>query len=63
MAAFGSIFRGPRIEGVEGTDENGQRARVVGLDLDTGVVRVQAARPEPAEVPEVPDDAPDPSEG
>ncbi|NMO93549.1 hypothetical protein [Actinomycetospora sp. TBRC 11914] len=58
MTAFGGIFRGPKIEGVEESDENGQRARVVGLDLDSGVVRVRAARPEPEtdELPESPAD-------
>jgi hypothetical protein len=67
VAAFGSIFRGPRIEGVEGSDENGQRSRLVGLDLETGVVRVQAPRPGPAATRGAADaetdEAPDPSEG
>jgi hypothetical protein len=47
MTAFGGIFRGPKIEGTEESDDNGERGRVVGLDLDSGVVRVRAARPAP----------------
>jgi hypothetical protein len=58
MTAFGGIFRGPKIEGVEESDENGQRARLVGLDLESGVVRVRAPRAEPSR----PREAPDPSE-
>jgi hypothetical protein len=50
MTAFGGIFRGPKLEGVEESEDSGQRGRVVGLDLDSGVVRVRAARPERAEV-------------
>ena len=45
MTAFGGIFRAPRIEGVEESDDNGERGRVVGLDLESGVVRLRAARP------------------
>jgi hypothetical protein len=58
MTAFGGIFRGPKIEGVEESDENGQRARLVGLDLESGVVRVRAPRTEPSR----PREAPDPPE-
>lgn len=47
MTAFGGIFRSPGIDGVEESEDSGQRARLVGLDLDSGVVRVRAARPEP----------------
>ncbi|MCD2187890.1 hypothetical protein [Actinomycetospora soli] len=46
MTAFGGVFRAPKLEGVEEGDESGQRARLVGLDLESGVVRVQARRPE-----------------
>lgn len=55
VTAFGGIFRSPKLEGVEESDESGERARFVGLDLESGVVRVRAARPvqpeddEPAE--------------
>ena len=49
MATFGGIFRVPRIEGVEESDDDGERGRVVGLDLETGVVRVRVARTEDAE--------------
>ena len=52
MTAFGGIFRSPKLEGVEESDDSGERARVVGLDLESGVVRVRAARsgePEGAE--------------
>lgn len=45
MTAFGGFFRSPRLEGVEESDDNGERGRVVGLDLESGVVRVRAARP------------------
>lgn len=55
MATFGGIFRSPRIEGVEESDDNGERGRVVGLDLETGVVRVRVARTEDAEEPRLPD--------
>ena len=48
MTAFGGIFRSPELEGVEESDDNGERGRVVGLDLESGVVRVRAARPEKA---------------
>lgn len=44
MTAFGGIFRTPAIEGVEGSDENGERGRIVGLDLESGVVHVQPPR-------------------
>ncbi|GLZ48165.1 hypothetical protein Acsp06_43500 [Actinomycetospora sp. NBRC 106375] len=46
MTAFGGIFRSPKLEGVEESDDNGERARFVGLDLESGVVRVRAARSE-----------------
>ncbi|MFC5063765.1 hypothetical protein [Actinomycetospora atypica] len=49
MTAFGGIFRAPKLEGVEDSDENGERGRVVGLDLESGVVRVRAARAEKAD--------------
>ena len=55
MTAFGGIFRGPKIEGVEESDDDGERGRVVGLDLDSGVVRVRAARPAAAQSAEHPD--------
>lgn len=42
MTAFGGVFRAPKLEGVEEGDESGQRARLVGLDLESGVVRIQA---------------------
>ncbi|MEJ2863960.1 hypothetical protein [Actinomycetospora flava] len=45
MTAFGGLFRAPKLEGVEGSDESGERARFVGLDLESGVVRVRPARP------------------
>jgi hypothetical protein len=48
MTAFGGIFRAPKLEGVEESEDSGQRGRVVGLDLESGVVRVRAARSEPA---------------
>jgi hypothetical protein len=54
VTAFGGIFRSPRIQGVEESDESGQRARVVGLDLDGGVVRVRAARLEHPDAEEPP---------
>ena len=49
MTAFGGFFRSPGIEGVEESEDNGQRGRVVGLDLDSGVVRLRAAGSEPSE--------------
>lgn len=55
VTAFGGIFRSPKLEGVEESDDSGERARLVGLDLDSGVVRVRAARrpaEEPADEPE-----------
>lgn len=54
MTAFGGIFRAPELEGVEESEDSGQRARVVGLDLESGVVRVRAARPEPPDTEEPP---------
>lgn len=57
MTAFGGFFRSPKIEGVEESEDNGQRGRVVGLDLDSGVVRLRAAGHERAEPPE-PSDSP-----
>ncbi|WP_157647327.1 hypothetical protein [Actinomycetospora chiangmaiensis] len=56
MTAFGGVFRSPKLEGVEEGEDSGQRARVVGLDLESGVVRVQAARPAPEPVEEEPED-------
>lgn len=44
VTAFGGIFRSPKLEGVEESDDSGERARLVGLDLESGVVRVRAAR-------------------
>jgi hypothetical protein len=44
MTAFGGIFGSPEIDGVEGSEESGQRSRIVGLDLDSGVVRLRAPR-------------------
>lgn len=41
MTAFGDIFRSPKIEGEDENGENGQRGSIVGLDLDSGVVRVR----------------------
>ncbi|MCD2192100.1 hypothetical protein LQ327_01670 [Actinomycetospora endophytica] len=52
MTAFGGIFRGPKIEGSEEGDENGQRGRVVGLDLESGVVRLRAPRSESTDAEE-----------
>ena len=52
MTAFGGIFRTPKLEGVEESEDSGQRGRVVGLDLESGVVRVRAARPEHPEAEE-----------
>ncbi|PVZ15015.1 hypothetical protein [Actinomycetospora cinnamomea] len=49
MTAFGGIFRSPHLEGVEGSEDTGERGRVVGLDLESGVVRVRAARAEESE--------------
>ena len=54
MTAFGGIFRGPKLEGVEESEDSGQRGRVVGLDLESGVVRVRAARPDRPETEEPP---------
>ena len=54
MTAFGGFFRSPKLEGVEESDENGERGRVVGLDLESGVVRLRAARPEKVEEQEPP---------
>jgi hypothetical protein len=57
MTAFGGIFRGPSIEGVDESDGGGERGRIVGLDLESGVVRVRPARPAPpADTP--PEDIP-----
>lgn len=53
MTAFGGIFRAPGLEGIEESDESGERARFVGLDLDSGVVRVR-----PAQTPPPPEDPP-----
>lgn len=55
MTAFGGIFRSPKLEGVEESEDSGQRGRIVGLDLDSGVVRLRAARPEHPETPETTD--------
>lgn len=44
MTAFGGIFGSPELEGEEGSEESGQRSRIVGLDLDSGVVRLRAPR-------------------
>jgi hypothetical protein len=44
MTAFGGIFRSPKLEGIEESEDSGERGRVVGLDLESGVVRVRAAR-------------------
>jgi hypothetical protein len=52
MTAFGGIFRSPAIEGVDDSEDDGEGARVVGIDLDSGVVRLRAARPDPVEEPE-----------
>ncbi|HET6394793.1 MAG TPA: hypothetical protein VFG13_18340 [Blastococcus sp.] len=49
MTAFGGIFRTPALEGVDDSEDNGEGARVVGIDLESGVVRLRAARPEDAE--------------
>lgn len=54
MTSFGGLFRSPKLEGVEESDDNGERGRVVGLDLDSGVVRLRATRPEPAQTREDP---------
>jgi hypothetical protein len=56
VTAFGGIFRSPQLEGVEESDDNGERARLVGLDLESGVVRVRAARRPADETPEQPDE-------
>lgn len=47
MTAFGGLFRAPGIEGVEDADDSGERARITGLDLESGVVRVRPAKPAP----------------
>ena len=52
MTAFGGIFRSPALEGVDGSADGGEGARVVGIDLDSGVVRLRAARPDRPEDPE-----------
>jgi hypothetical protein len=62
MTAFGGIFRVPKLEGVEGSEDSGQRARVVGLDLDSGVVRVRAPRPERPAAEELPESPESPEE-
>ena len=57
MTAFGGIFRSPKLEGIEESEDSGERGRVVGLDLESGVVRVRAARsrnPEDEETSESP---------
>lgn len=46
MTAFGGIFRSPALEGVDDSEDNGEGAHVVGIDLDSGVVRLRAARPD-----------------
>lgn len=51
MTAFGGVFRSPKLEDVEEGEDSGQRARLVGLDLDSGVVRVRAPQPAPAPEP------------
>ena len=56
MTAFGGIFRAPGIEGVDESDDSGERARFVGLDLESGVVRVRPARSAEPESPEPSDD-------
>lgn len=58
MTAFGGLFRAPKLEGVEESDETGERARFVGLDLESGVVRVRPARADP-ESPEPREDPPE----
>ncbi|MEJ2866449.1 hypothetical protein WCD74_01645 [Actinomycetospora sp. OC33-EN08] len=57
MTAFGGVFRSPKLEGVEEGDESGQRAQVVGLDLESGVVRLRATKREAPEP--TPDEADD----
>jgi hypothetical protein len=52
VTAFGGIFRSPALEGVDDAEDSGERARVVGIDLDSGVVRLRAARPDRPEEPE-----------
>ncbi|GLZ51623.1 hypothetical protein [Actinomycetospora sp. NBRC 106378] len=59
MTAFGGVFRSPKLEGVEEGEDSGQRARVVGLDLESGVVRVQASRPTPEPAEPVEEDLPE----
>lgn len=58
MTSFGGLFRSPKLEGVEESDDNGERGRVVGLDLDSGVVRLRAAPSEPPGTQE-PQDSPE----
>jgi hypothetical protein len=55
MTAFGGIFRSPKVEGVEESEDSGERGRVVGLDLESGVVRVRAARSRTPEAEEASD--------
>jgi hypothetical protein len=62
MTAFGGIFRAPKLEGVEGSEDSGQRGRVVGLDLDSGVVRVRASRREQPEAEGSPESPESPAE-
>ncbi len=62
MTAFGGIFRGPSIEGVDESDGGGERGRIVGLDLESGVVRVRPARAPRPEPQDDPDEAPRPDE-
>jgi hypothetical protein len=52
MTAFGGIFRGPSIEGVDESDGGGERGRIVGLDLESGVVHVRPPRPAPEPGPD-----------
>ncbi|MDL5158892.1 hypothetical protein [Actinomycetospora termitidis] len=49
MTAFGGVFRSPKLEGVEEGEDSGQRAQIVGLDLESGVVRLRAAQPAAAQ--------------
>jgi hypothetical protein len=44
MTAFGGIFRSPKLEGVAESEDDGEQGRLVGLDLESGVVRVRAGR-------------------
>lgn len=54
MTAFGGIFRSPALEGVDDAEGDGEGARVVGIDLDSGVVRLRAGRRDRVEEPEAP---------